>query len=169
MHPLRAGDFDYLCELVLTGETPWQWNGQPESVEGFSESLRSGVLCQYVIVSRRSGASVGLVRATSANFFHRHAYLSVYLDAANRRSPMAMEASALLVEHLFARYNLRKIYCETLAPIFEAVASGNNEFFDVEARFKDYAYFDGRLVDKLVLTIDRDHWLQIASGQTFKV
>jgi RimJ/RimL family protein N-acetyltransferase len=168
LHPLRAGDFDYLCALALTGEIPWQWNGHPETVEGFSESLRSGVLCQYAVVHRRSGGTVGLVRATAANFFHGHAYLTVYLDLEHRRSAIGMEASALLIEHLFGRYKLRKIYAETLAPILETFSSGVGEVFEIEARFKEYTFYEGEYVDKIVLTLDRSKWDELTSGGSFK-
>lgn len=169
LHPIRPADFNYLCELALTGEIPWQWSGHPESTEGFAESLRSNVLCQYVVVDRRSGSSVGIVRATGANFFHEHAYLSVFMAPDRRRSPIAMEAGALLVGHLFSRYGFRKIYAETLSPMYESVSSGDGRLFDVEARFRDYAYFEGQYVDKLVLTIDRNRWFEVFGLRSFEV
>lgn len=160
---MRPDFFNFLCEMALTGEIPWQWNGLPESSESFSATLNAGVLCQFVAVSRRSGLPLGLVRATAPNFFHGHAFLSLYFSESSRRTPATTEAAVLFIDHCFVGYSLRKLYAETLETNLADFASGEGKFFDTEARFRGYTLQQGHPVDKLVLTVDGERWSQSRS------
>ena len=160
LHPARPEYMDAIAEMALTGAIDWPWGGRSESAESFRESSVAGVLCQFVAVTRLNGAPVGLVRATGANFFHRFAYLQALFPSSSRGQGLPAEALAVFVDYLFRRYAFRNLYAEMIQPVYDALMTGSERLFDVEGRFREHALHEGEFVDKVVLTVRHQSWLE---------
>jgi hypothetical protein len=97
------------------------------------------------------------VSAFQADLRNRHCHIAV---VARPDAPpgAGMEGTALLIEHLFAEFDLRKVYAEVMAPNGDAFASGTERLFVVEGRLTDHEFLDGEYHDMLVMAISRDRW-----------
>lgn len=65
---------------------------------------------------------------------------------------------ALLIEHLFAEFDLRKVYAEVMGPNLDAFGSGAGRLFAVEGRLIEHEFHDGRYHDMVVLAVTRERW-----------
>jgi hypothetical protein len=158
--PVTPRFTEELFELAATNQIPWQWRHNPETPDGFRESLWRGVLVQYAVQELRTGRDVALVRADNANLFHGHAYLTMMLHPAFRMRGWPMEGAGLFGDYLFTKFNLLQLYAETPASVFAQFRSGAGRAFEIEARFRDRVLVNGRREDLYVLTFARDRWLE---------
>jgi RimJ/RimL family protein N-acetyltransferase len=99
---------------------------------------------------------------SDADFRDGIAYLGVIAAPQFRRSGLVFEGVALALDYGFLNWNLRKIYAEMLEYNFDSVATGANTLFEIEARFRDHAYWGGDYWDLIVMTVTRDRWQEIS-------
>lgn len=143
--------------LYIEGDhfTRYRLRGVTPSPEGFHHALWDRTLIQFVAVAGRRVEA--LVSAYEADLRNRHAHIAV-VARSDAAPGVGMEATALLVEHLFAEFDLRKLYAEVLAPNMAAFASGAGRHFEVEGRLTAHEYLDGRYEDMVVMAITRERW-----------
>ncbi len=138
---------DHLTRYRLRGVTP--------SPEAFHHALWDRALVQFVAVADRRVEA--LVSAFEADLRNRHAHIAVVARAAATPG-LGMEATALLVDHLFSEFDLRKVYAEVLEPNMAAFGSGAGRLFEVEGRLTGHEFINGRYEDMIVMAITRDRW-----------
>lgn len=157
--PLTAQHEGEALALYTAGShlTRYRLRGATPSPEAFRQALWERVLAQFVVVG--DGKVVGLVSAFQADFRNRHAHIAV---VARPDAPpgAGMEGTALLIEHLFSEFDLRKVYAEVMAPNGDAFASGTGRVFVVEGRLIGHEYLDGEYHDMLVMAISRERWAE---------
>lgn len=161
LSPVTPRFTEELYELAATNEIPWQWRHNPETPDGFRESLWRGVLVQFAVRELRSGRDVALVRADNANLFFGHAYITMMMNPAFKMRAWPLEGALLFGDYLFTKFDLLQLYAETPASHFEQFKSGAGKFFDVEAQFRDRVLVNGRREDLYVLTFTRESWLKL--------
>ena len=157
--PLSAQHEHEALALYTSGShlTRYRLRGATPSPESFRQALWDRVLAQFVVVG--DGKVLGLVSAFQADFRNRTAHIAV-VARADAPPGAGMEGTALLIEHLFSEFDLRKVYAEVMAPNGEAFASGTGTLFVVEGRLTDHEYLDGDYHDMLVMAISRERWDQ---------
>lgn len=155
--PLTAQHEGEALALYTSGShlTRYRLRGATPSPESFRQALWERVLAQFVVVG--DGKVLGLVSAFQVDFRNGHAHVAV---VARPDAPpgTGMEGTALLIEHLFSEFGLRKVYAEVMAPNGEAFASGAGRLFSVEGRLTAHEYLDGEYHDMLVMAISRERW-----------
>ena len=155
--PLTAQHEGEALALYTSGThlTRYRLRGATPSPEAFRHALWDRVLAQFVVMGE--GRVLGLVSAFQADLRNRHAHIAV---VARPDAPpgTGMEGTALLLEHLFAEFDLRKVYAEVMVPNGEAFGSGAGRIFVVEGRLTDHEYLDGGYHDRLVMAISRERW-----------
>lgn len=157
--PLTAQYEGDALALYTSGShlTRYRLRGATPSPEAFRQALWDRVLAQFVVAA--GGKVVGLVSAFQADLRNRHAHIAV---VAHPDAPpgAGLEGTALLIEHLFAEFDLRKIYAEVMAPNGEAFGSGAGRLFEIEGRLVGHEYFNGSYQDMLVMAISRERWAE---------
>jgi hypothetical protein len=157
--PLTAQYEGEALALYTSGShlTRYRLRGATPSPEAFRQALWDRVLAQFVVIG--DGTVLGLVSAFQADFRNRHAHVAV---VARPDAPpgTGVEGTALLVEHLFSEFDLRKVYAEVMAPNGEAFASGTGRVFTVEGRLTEHEYLDGTYHDMLVMATTRERWAE---------
>jgi RimJ/RimL family protein N-acetyltransferase/acyl carrier protein len=138
---------DHLTRYRLRGATP--------SPDGFHRALWDRALAQFVVV--HDGRVVGVVSAYEPDLRNRHVHVAV-VAAEDAPAGVGVEGLALLVDHLFREFDLRKVYAEVLAPNLAAFGSGVGRLFVVEGRLTEHEYLDGRYHDMVVLALGRSRW-----------
>ncbi len=145
--------------LYTTGShlTRYRLRGATPSPESFRQALWERVLAQFVVVC--DGKIIGLVSAFQPDFRNGHAHIAV---VARPDAPpgTGMEGVSLLIEHLFAEFDLRKVYAEVMAPNAGAFGSGVGRVFVVEGRLTGHEYLEGEYHDMLVMAISRERWAE---------
>lgn len=163
LEPLTARHEDAARVLYTTGDhlTRYRLRGVTPSPEGFHQALWDRVVAQFVVVGE--GGVLGLVSAFEPDFRNRHVHIAV-VGRPDAPLGSALEGTCLLVEHLFAEFDMRKVYAEVLAPHLEAFASGGGRLFVVEGRLTEHEYADGRYQDMVVLAVSRERWAAHVDG-----
>jgi RimJ/RimL family protein N-acetyltransferase len=157
--PVTARDYDWLFALHAGGShlTAYRLRGQTPSPEQFQRFLWERQLTQFVVATH-DRRPVGFVSAFEPDFRNRYAYIAAVADPQWEQSGLVLEGAALLISFLFAQFDLRKVYAESLASNFERFASGNERIFTVEGRLRDHEYIDGAYEDFVVAAIWREAW-----------
>lgn len=160
--PFTAAQHGEALDLLTAGDhlTRYRLRGVTPSPEAFARLLWDRVLVQFAVVIERR--MVGLVTAIEADMRNRHVHVAAIV---RQGAPpgVGMEGLALLVEHLFVEFDLRKVYAEVLAPNAAQFASGIGRLMAQEGRLVEHEYVSGRYEDVLVLAIDRARWEAHAS------
>ena len=125
--------------------------------ESFHRFLWDKVLTQFVVCTH-SGDLVGLVSCLEPDFRNRYGYLAAVTDPARDGDGLVVEGMAVLISYLFAQFDLRKLYLESLESNFSRFASGASRVFDIEGRLRGHEYVDGCYQDFIVAAIWRDPW-----------
>lgn len=159
LHPVTPADEGWLFELCTHPDhlVSYRLRGLTPSAENFHRFLWDRSLAQFVVRSRQ-GIPIGLVSSFEPDFRNRYAYVAAVSDPALEGSGLIAEGMALLVTYLFAEFDLRKVYAESLAGNYAQYCSGEHRLFDVEGRMVGHEYVHGRYEDFLVLAVHRDHW-----------
>ena len=116
----------------------------------------------FIVERKGSGTVIGLAGTDSINLVHGHAYAWIYLAPECRKSYFGAAALARLIDFLFIRYNLRKVYTMTgetnpysLAPLKKAMR--------LEGCLRQHYGYAGRYWDLYCFALYRDDWKR---GQT---
>ena len=160
--PLMPEHYRDLYDVALEPEVARRWepSSYGGSFEGWMHRLTDGVLCQYGVKLRRSNRQVdGLVRCYGANFRHGTAQVSVFMSTRTHTTGVGLEALALLIDFIFERYPLRKLYAETIEYNFAQFAGGVGKYFEIEGHMKGHEIHDGVPWDNYLLAITRELWM----------
>lgn len=155
--PLTGVNPSEALDLYLRGDNfvRFRLRGTTPSPEAFARMLWDRVLCQFAVLE--AARVVGVVTAFEPDLRNRHVHVAVVTrDDAGKGA--GMEGLALLLDHLFAEFDLRKVYAEVLEPNAEEFLSGLGRLATVEGRLVDHEYMDGGYHDMLVVAISRDRW-----------
>jgi RimJ/RimL family protein N-acetyltransferase len=163
LRPISPRFVDSLYELAVTERIPWQWQAvlRPDA---FRESLWQGALAQFAIEERRTGRSVGYLRADNANLFDGYAYVSMILVPEFRMRAWPLEGAVLFGNYLFTKFELQRLYAESEASQLAQYRSAIGPMFEVEGCLKERVLVNGRREDVYILTYTRDRWLAQGSA-----
>jgi hypothetical protein len=153
-------DFAYL-RLIETSSAfapRWRLRGATPSPQDWAHGTSAGVLAQFVVVSNRDRARVGLVTAFRANFQDGHARLAAVAFNPHSRSPLMALGMGLFIEYVFRCWRFRKLYLDVAEYNFPQFSSGLARIFTVEGRLRQHYYLDGEYWDKVILAIPRETW-----------
>lgn len=153
-------DFPYLRLVETSSEFAprWRLRGATPSPQDWAQGTSAGVLVQFVVVSNRDRARVGLVTAYRANFRDGHARLAAVAFNPQSRSPLMPLGMGLFIEYVFRCWNFRKLYMDVAEYNLPQLSSGLARIFTVEGRLRQHYYLDAQYWDKLILSILRETW-----------
>jgi RimJ/RimL family protein N-acetyltransferase len=159
IRPVEARDFDFLFRLFTTGDhlVRYRLRGVTPSPDAFVRFLWEQTLAQF-IVETPEGRPVGVVSSYEPDFRNRYVYVAACSTAEFETTGLVLEGMALLVSYLFATFDFRKVYAESLEANFAQFAFGEGRLFEVEGRMKEHEYINGRYQDFVLLAIYRDAW-----------
>jgi RimJ/RimL family protein N-acetyltransferase/acyl carrier protein len=157
--PVTERDTDWLFALCATGDhlVQFRMRATTPSPENFRRFLWDHVLTQF-IVATHDGKPVGLVSCFEPDFRNRYAYIAAVADPRFESSGLVLEGMTMLISYVFAQFDLRKLYAESLESNFEQYASGSGRVFEVEGRLHDHEYVDGGYQDYVISSVWRSAW-----------
>ena len=131
-------------------------------VSQFDHRVKDALNPCLVVERKGSGTVIGLAGADNIDVMHGHAFAWAYLAPEHRKAHLGAAASALLMDFLFARYNLRKVYGMTgennpyvLDPLRKAMR--------LEGCLRQHYGYAGRYWDLYCFALYREDWKR---GQT---
>lgn len=118
--------------------------------------LHSGV----ALLAEQSGdgAPLGVVHMHNVSENHGWAYYREFFPHETLRRWQAAEATLLFLDHLFARYPIRKLYAEMLAYHNDPIQKLRNAGFVEEVRLEQDAWYGDSYVDYVYLGLFREDW-----------
>ena len=157
--PVTERDTDWLFGICATGQhlVRFRLRAMTPSPDSFRRFLWDQVLTQF-IVATHDAEPVGLVTCFEPDFRNRYAYVAAVADRRFESSGLVLEGMTMLISYVFAQFDLRKLYAESLAPDFERYASGSGRVFEVEGRLRDHEYVDGDYQDYVISAVWRSAW-----------
>lgn len=146
----------------------WRHRGYTPSPDVLARELWDDVLAQFIVESPASREPLGLVKAYAANTRHGYATVGITMAPGTTLSGVGIEAMVLFVNFLFAHWNFRKLYAESLGFSYPMFASGAGTLFEVEGVLRGHEYFAGRYWDLYLLAFHRERvqpiinrWLRV--------
>lgn len=135
-------DPDDSYRLRLSGRIP------PE--DEFRPTIWQGVLCQFVVATKRSAAPLGLVVAYNANLTVGYTYLAgIFIPRARQRG-LANDAFRVLVGHINRCWGMDRFYLEFPEYNLPQFGHGLGSNLVEEARYRSHRYYAGRYWDYCV-------------------
>jgi len=159
LRPVLPADYDHLYLEELTGEIGmFRHQGHTPPPESYTQSLWSGVLCQYIVAGVIDLVPIGMVTAYKADYRNGHVFLAGMSFPDARGTTASAEGFELFVDHLFGAFPFRKVYAEVLEPNLEQFDSLVGNLFLEEGRLREFLFVNGTYVDMITLTLDRHAW-----------
>lgn len=155
--PLASRHTEFLYGLAVDEAVGFRWRfrGAIPSLEQFQACLWDAVLCQFVVIDRRSQQPVGHVVAYNYDLHQGYVYVGVVMASDSTATGKGAEAAALLIRYIFETYNVEKLYFEVPEFNIHSVKSVLGLVFEEEARFRGHLYYGGRKWDLLVCALYR--------------
>jgi len=155
LRPVFPRDFDFLYDLAMDeANFGWRYGGSVLTREAYVAQLWPGVLCQFLVVARKSNRPIGLVVAYNADLHLGRTYVGGVSIPQVQRSGLMNEAFRLMINYLRATWEIRKLYFEFAEYNLAQFASGLSRWLRMEARLKGHVYFDGRYWDQYIYSLD---------------
>lgn len=163
LEAIMPADIGALYELELSEGVigRWRFRGATPSPEQHARSLWDMVLATMIVRGKGRGDRVGLVTAYKASLANGYAYLGVAAWPEYEQSGLAIEGLAVFIDYCFRTWNFRKLHVDTLEFNRLQYASFLDAFFIEEGRIRDAEFFDGAFWDRVILTLDRDRWMDV--------
>ena len=164
MRPVLPGDHEalYFAALEPSNAHRWRFRGRTPAFPEFSQSLGVGSLVEFVFASVDRNALVSYCSAYNYDPVAHHATFAVQrLDYDERFDTAVIESVALLLNYLFATFNLRKVFAEVPEynlPVFGIV----DGVFEVEGARRDFYWHAGRYWEEITISTTCDAWTAFA-------
>ena len=147
---------DFLDELYALETSPdvlhsWRLRGTVPPRRDYEASLWRGVADQRVVLSRSTGALLGLVQLYNVDPWLRHGWVSVIAGARTRGQGTALEGLMVFAEHCFGHWGLQRLLAYSLDTNFAAFRSGPGRNFEHAGVLRDRVLLEGEPHDVHVL------------------
>ena len=103
---------------------------------------------------------VGVVTAYDQSI-HGTCYVALLAAPEILETGLILEGAALFIEHLFAQWDLRQVYAETLAMPGAYLGSLGGRYWEIAGRLIEHSYVEGSYRDLLLLRLTRERWLRV--------
>jgi RimJ/RimL family protein N-acetyltransferase len=160
LRPVYPEDYGFLYSLAVSPEIGfrWRYRGAVPAYDVFLRELWAGILVQFMVCDVATGEPVGFVVAHSADLKSGFAHVAVLMSPPAMGRGWGVEAGALFITYLFATWSFRKLYAESLAFTWGAVASGVERVFREEGCLRDHEFYQGRYWDLHIAAVYRTDW-----------
>jgi hypothetical protein len=156
----------YEAAFEPANATRWRFRGRTVPIDHFAASLFDGVLAQYMVEMRDTGAMVGLVTAYDENTSGLHC--KVAFIRCGQRFPgdagATFEGVMTFITHIFRTFPFRKVFAEVPEPNIGLYSEG---FAEIEGTLREYLFHDGQFVDLHVVSFTREVWQQVSALTTW--
>lgn len=155
---IETDDLDSYYRVSLSPDVShrWRFRGMTPERAVFDAISSEKVLCQFAVRRRDSGCTLGIVQAYEPQLIARHCWLAAIRVDHTERSSYVTEGALLVLDRLFYRYGMRKVYFE--------VPEYNEQFFGLqgwackEARRREHAFHAGTWSDTFIFSVTDDYW-----------
>jgi RimJ/RimL family protein N-acetyltransferase len=168
----------YLRKLEVTDlDRTWEWINTPEifitmvvnapttktaQLRWFETLDKSSDKIVFAICTQQDDRHVGNISLDTIDQRHRNARLAIFLaDQASRGKRIGTHAVSLLLEYAFDFLNLHRVYLKIDAEREQELVHFYGRFgFEIEGRMRQHEFRYGRYIDKLMLGVLRDEWVE---------
>jgi RimJ/RimL family protein N-acetyltransferase len=160
LRPVEGSDYEHIRRAETSGDLLAQYRhlGVTVPPEQFSTTLWAGILTQFMIINKTTGAPGGIIGAYGADFRNGHAFLVALRFPQYAGQPWMLEGFGLFVDYLFKVFPFRKLYGDTLSFNFQKFSSGLDSLLIEEGRLREHWYYDGKYWDRVTVAIYRNDW-----------
>jgi RimJ/RimL family protein N-acetyltransferase len=160
LRPVTQGDYELIRMAETTGSDSliYRHRGVTPSPEEFAASLWRGVLTQWVIAEKASGAPVGVATSYGADFRSGHVYVAGIVFPPFRGHGWPLEGFQLLIDDLFATFGFRKLYGDLYSSNLQQFSSIVHGLGIEEGRLRAHELIAGTYEDRVTVAIYRDDW-----------
>ena len=152
LHPSMYADLHSLL-MVDDVSRSWRTRGRFVPTTEFEALLTRGVAFSCSIVTHQGRIS-GLVELFDLQQLDGHAQVAVAVGSEFISSGIGVEATALFLDEVFARFNLRKVYWHVMAQDIDRLSSLGS-VASTEGVLSDYAWADGDYHDVTIWSLTR--------------
>lgn len=116
---------------------------------------------QFAIIEKENNLHIGNIKLGSINWVHRFADLGIMIGEKKYwHGGRGQEACRLLLEYAFKRLNLNKVILGVYENHISAIESYQGIGFVIEGRIKDFLYFEGKYIDRIIMGISQKEFLK---------
>lgn len=148
----------------------WRYRGRVPSVEIFAREMEMGVLAHFILERRLPPGPCAYLVAYNPDMNSGVTRASVLADPYVWGSEEVLRGAELFVDYLFATFQLRKVYIDTLDFAGEFSLAGLFKAqMELECRLVAHEFCAGSYRDLLTFAIWRDIWVKARSRSSGQV
>lgn len=162
LRPLEKTDLneDYLfwvndqevTKYMTTGTFPTNMEGLERYYQQKLDTPTKNII--LAIIDKESDKHIGNITLSNIDWVNRICELGIMIgDKSFRGKGYGTEATKLMISYAFRKLNLHKVWLGLFAEHESALKAYQNAGLQVEARFKDELYKDGKYHDRVVMGI----------------
>jgi RimJ/RimL family protein N-acetyltransferase len=111
---------------------------------------------QFLIVSSKTGESLGLIYSYNANMIDGYVYMGTYIDDRFQKRGYGAMASVLFIKHLFDVYPIQKICLDIFSYNAASISGSMNLGFTKEGEFVRQRFWFGKYWNIIRLALFRE-------------
>jgi RimJ/RimL family protein N-acetyltransferase len=159
--PLRRDHYADIYRIVTHDAIAplWRFGGTYPTPEAFETTLWQNVLTQFAVDYRSRVA--GMTIAYQADLARGFVSIATVVDPALRLSGAGIEATALLVDHVFTTWPMRKVYMEASEASYHQFSSAVGDLCRLEGVLREHDFQQGEYQDKYILATYRSDWKRV--------
>jgi len=164
LRAIMPEDYRFLRQIETSSPIGhrWRFRGAVPSPEAWAQAFSQGTLAQFLVVAHKQHRPLGTVSIYNASFQDGYASLAAARFEVTDRSPLFMLGLGLAIDYTFTCWDFRKLCMEVPEYNYSQFESSAARWCEIEGRWRDHWYFDGRFWDVLLLALYRERWKQIA-------
>jgi len=153
-------DYEVLYQIATSPSAGYRWRlrALTPAPEEFPQMFWKNVLVQFAITDHVSNIPRGVVTAYSSNNRDGWVYIAVVVDDPSSGTGRGLEASAMMISHLFTNWSFRKVYAEV--PDFNLPVLGRTltRFMQLEGTCREHMYYGAKYWDVHTFSVTRTEW-----------
>jgi RimJ/RimL family protein N-acetyltransferase len=146
--PILAAHIDFLYDLAMNPEDNFRWRFRGAQIDRrtFQNNLWKGILCQFLITTRRSKQPLGQVVAYGSDLQAGYTYIGSIVAPKAHRSGLSSEAVEIFITYIQRTWRIDRFYFETPRFNFPQFRTSlDDEILQEEAVFREHNFYDGEL------------------------
>jgi diamine N-acetyltransferase len=158
LRPVEEKDIDKIVFFMNQTEIGEIMNILPKSLmahkEWYSKIQNDPTKFVFAICRKDNNDYIGNVAVTSIDYINSHGMFSIFLaNKDNRSKGIGTEATKLMLEFIYGRLNLNKVYLKCSPEYIEATKMYHKLGFKQDGILRSHEYKGGKYHDKLLFSL----------------
>jgi len=157
--------WDHNRQLVFLDDNYFRPKSYTKANEDFEKRLNDNGNCSFIIISKETQSTIGLIEVYSINDYERRGYWGIILSQEYWNQGYGSEAARLLLKYAFEELCLRRLKSYTHSGNPVSMKFQEKLGFVKEGVLRKEYFFDGSYYDGIDYGMLREEYMELYAGE----